>query len=188
MGFDSVRYIFGESEDFIRATETVPDVDSDHSNTAPYYDLTVLESQLKDLWQAKQPAPQLTFLSAAEFLAAAQKYGWNFSDPSLDAIRLQRGLQEAALHGRIKIYGRVNKNSEKLTAMGARVTIPTEFWKEGWLQLLAALPFGEIGGRTFGTEAYVPGASAVAYKDIHFDLEGLDWLRSESSAYRGLKV
>ena len=81
-----------------------------------------------------------------------------------------------------------NGSARSLTEGEPRRFIPANFWEDGWLSIIQALPASQsvVGGDNFGTEAYRPSVSdKVDYVDIHFGPEVMDWLRREAEQYRG---
>ncbi len=183
MDFDAPRYIFGEGATFLEETATEPDHKEMKENPHPYVDLTVSKAAIEKAWPPR-PVASSWMISVVEFLAAAEKHGWSFGPKSVDVNKLQVGLREAAVNGRVKVYGRKYTSTPSITRNEPRVPIPAEIWKTNWMILLAVLP--PMNGENFDTAAQEP-MSKPSYVDLHFGTEVLEWLKNDAAQYRNVK-
>ena len=183
MDFDSVRYIFATEPQTIVEAATEADHKDLKGNPNPYVDLMVSKAAVEKAWPPR-PAASSWMISVVDFLAAAEKHGWSFGPTSVDVNKLQVGLREAAVNGRVQVYGRKYTSVASITRNEPRVPIPAEIWKTNWMILLAVLH--PMNGENFDTAAQEP-MSKPSYVDLHFGGEVLDWLKNDAEQYRNVK-
>lgn len=196
MGLEYTRYMFGD-EKTVRQTTTDPDNPHRADNPASYLDLMVSRAELVKLWPPKKsergtktrrsPVGGTERIPIREFWEEAPKYGWQFTQESLDILELCHGIKQACLDGEIEMWGRPDRNLfPSLTRDELLVKIPPEHWKDykinvGVFRNPAAV---DLDYKSYSLR--VPEADRQGYADLHVAKgSALRWLKTSAAKYRG---